>query len=91
MKEEQSLRYFPRLDKIKTLVYVGDHPFRTGQIVVVDKGSGHALVLDRSAWDELPRSWESAQKIQLDLLTSKIKLLEEIQGPSRGQLFHLLK
>lgn len=91
MKEELPLRYFPRLDKIKTLVYVGDHPFKRSQIVVVDKGSGHALVLERSAWQELPKQWEVAQKIQLDLLTKKIQLLEDIQGHSTSKILHLLK
>lgn len=91
MKDEHLLRFFPRVDKIKTLVYVGDHPFKEHHIVVVDKESGHALVLERSAWKELPKRWDTAQKIQLDLLTQKIQSLQGVPGSSRGKILHLLK
>ena len=85
-------RFYPKADKIKTLIYVGEHPLDPDRIVLIDKSSGLSLVMDRISWNQLPEKFEQALSMQMKILTKQIGVIrsiyfagKEIQVPEERQ------
>lgn len=77
-------RFYPKADKIKTLIYVGEHPLDPERIVLIDKSSGLSLVMDRISWEQLPDKFEQALTMQMKILTKQIGLIRSMYFADEG-------
>lgn len=72
------VKFYVRADKVKTLIYVDEHPLNPEQVVLIDKSTGLSLVLDRVKWDQLPERFEQALAMQMKMLGKQLAIIRSL-------------